>query len=257
MRDSREYTEAMALVAAGVNDCEVSRRTGIPRRTTLEWRHRRVRSGAPRRLPESACPICHHGAHDFEALLSTRYLYLLGMYLGDGHITTWGRTYRLRVFLDMKWPDILSETEGAMSSVLPENRVSICRPDPRSGCAVLSVYSNQIVRLFPQHGPGPKHIRPIVVANWQTELVSRSPEEFLRGLIHSDGCRFTNRVHVAGKEYQYPRYNFTSAVDDIRGLFTWACDLAGVQWRRMNARNVSSARRESVARMDEFVGPKG
>jgi hypothetical protein len=59
-----------------------------------------------------------------------------------------------------------------------------------------------------------------------------------------------------GKVYEYPRYNFTNASDDIRTLFTSACDGLGIQWRRMNERNISVARRESVALLDEFVGPK-
>jgi hypothetical protein len=43
---------------------------------------------------------------------------------------------------------------------------------------------------------------------------------------------------------------------DIRGLFCDACDRLGIAWRRMNARNISVARRAAVARLDEFVGPK-
>jgi hypothetical protein len=38
---------------------------------------------------------------------------------------------------------------------------------------------------------------------------------FLRGLIHSDGCRVLNRVN--GKDY--PRYFFSQVSDDIRRLF--------------------------------------
>jgi hypothetical protein len=30
------------------------------------------------------------------------------------------------------------------------------------------------------------------IPNWQVELVKRAPEQFLRGLIQSDGCRFEN-----------------------------------------------------------------
>lgn len=43
--------------------------------------------------------------------------------------------------------------------------------------------------LFPQHGPGRKHARPIVLADWQQEIVCEHPGRFLRGLIHSDGWR--------------------------------------------------------------------
>lgn len=52
------------------------------------------------------------------------------------------------------------------------------------------------------------------------------------------------------------RYNFTNASEDILTLFTATCDQLGIAWRRMNARNISVAKRESVARMDSFVGPK-
>jgi hypothetical protein len=121
---------------------------------------------------------------------------------------------------------------------------------------VAVVYSNHLVCLFPQHGPGPKHRRAIELATWQTDLVREQPGQFLRGLIHSDGCRFTNRVRAGDKIYAYPRYNFTNASSDIRGLFAATCDQLGIEWRQMNARNISIARRDSVARLDRFVGPK-
>lgn len=143
-----------------------------------------------------------------------------------------------------------------MRAVLPRNSVHSYRPDPSGRCQVVSVYSNQLPCLFPQHGAGPKHRRPIKLADWQAGLVHEHPEQFIRGLIHSDGCRFTNRVRVGGRVYAYPRYNFTNASEDILALFTSACDTLGIEWRRMNARNISVARRESVSDLDRFVGPK-
>jgi hypothetical protein len=65
-----------------------------------------------------------------------------------------------------------------------------------------------------------------------------------------------NRVRTRGAAYEYPRYQFTNASVDIKKLFTDTCDQLGIEWRHMNARNISVARRESVARLDEFVGPK-
>ncbi len=59
--------------------------------------------------------------------------------------------------------------------------------------------------------------------------MSQQPEQFIRGLIHSDGSRFINRVRVKGKTYEYARYNFSSASDDIRSLFTATCDLLGIE----------------------------
>ena len=253
MRSNAEYARALALVAAGLNDCRVAQATGVPRSTIRDWRRRRT--GRPRIDARHRCPDCGHPEHRWDDLPRGSYAYLLGMYLGDGDITR-SKTWRLRITLDMKWRGIIAECVEAMQTVLPENRVSLFHQNPAARCLVASVYSKQLLCLFPQHGAGPKHLRRIELDQWQQAIVFEESRRFLRGLIHSDGCRFTNRVRVNGKTYEYPRYNFTSASADIRGLFTEACDQLGVEWRRMNARNISVARRAAVTRLDEFVGPK-
>ncbi len=95
-------------------------------------------------------------------------------------------------------------------------------------------------------------------SEWQRCIaLDRHPEQFLRGLIHSDGWRGMNRVRGAnGSTYAYPRYQFSNRSDDIKRLFCDACDRLGIEWRRMNAVAISVARRQSVAMLDEFVGPK-
>jgi hypothetical protein len=110
--------------------------------------------------------------------------------------------------------------------------------------------------LFPQHGPGRKHLRRIELHGWQLKIVEDAPGLFLRGLIHTDGWRGVNRVYVKGKDYEYPRYQFSNRSDDIRRLFTDACDTLGVQWRKWARYHISVARRESVALVDTFIGPK-
>ena len=115
--------------------------------------------------------------------------------------------------------------------------------------------------VFPQHGPGRKHNRPIVLHGWQRAIVDRRPEPFLRGLIHSDGCRTVNRFKTklpSGRvaEYAYPRYFFSNQSADIRGLFCEYCERLGIRWTQSNPRNISVSHRDSVARLDRFVGPK-
>ena len=51
-----------------------------------------------------------------------------------------------------------------------------------------------------------------------------------------------------GKDY--PAYSFWNKSEDIRTLFIWACQLAGVNTRQSNAYNVSIARRPDVATLD-------
>jgi hypothetical protein len=96
----------------------------------------------------------------------------------------------------------------------------------------------------------------IALVSWQLEVVEDQPFQFLRGLIHSDGWRGINRIHVKGRYYEYPRYQFSNKSADIRRLFTDVCDLVGVAWRPWGRYHISVARRDAVALLDEFVGPK-
>jgi hypothetical protein len=121
---------------------------------------------------------------------------------------------------------------------------------------VITSYWKQWPCFLPQHGRGKKHTRPIILEPWQLELVKRDPRGLIRGLIHTDGWRGTNRVHVKGRDYEYPRYQFSNRSDDIRRIFTDACDLLGIAWRPWGRWHISVARRDSVAKLDEFVGLK-
>ena len=74
--------------------------------------------------------------------------------------------------------------------------------------------------------------------------------------MHSDGCRSVNTIKHPKKTYVYPRYLFTNLSQDINQIFCRVCDLLGIEWRTMNVKAISIARCESVALMDEVVGPK-
>jgi hypothetical protein len=175
------------------------------------------------------------------------------MYLGDGCMFRHPRgVWRVELTLDSVYRDIISECTAAIGSLLPENRVAIDEDHGKGRFAIVRCYSKAWPCLFPQHGPGPKHERAIVLEPWQEQIVDAQPEQFVRGLIHSDGCRVLNRVN--GKAY--PRYHFTQVSDDIRRLFCRSLRQLGIDYTWNDARNVSIARRPSVARLDEFVGPK-
>ena len=184
------------------------------------------------------------------------YAYLLGLYLGDGCLSLHPRAvYRLRIALDSAYPQIIEECQTAIQRVLPFNRVGV-QQKRGENCFDVWCYSRHLRCLFPQHGKGPKHLRPISLAPWQKAMTHAHPDRFLRGLIHSDGCRFDNVVQARGRTYRYPRYTFSNTSADIRRLFCDACDRAGVEWRQMNARNIAVSRRASVEILDRFIGPK-
>ena len=155
--------------------------------------------------------------------------------------------------MDSQYSGIVEETYAALCAV--RGRPPRYRPLPSRALQLVSYWASWPC-LFPQHGPGRKHSRPIYLAAWQREIVAADPRPFLRGLIHSDGWRGLNRVHVKGKDYAYPRYQFSNRSQDIKDLFCWACDLLGVEWRPWARHHISVARRDSVARLDEFIGPK-
>ena len=186
-----------------------------------------------------------------------RYAYLLGLYLGDGCLARHRQTWSLRIHQDLAYPAIIEEARAAIERVNPTGGSGLYLPRGRGSFAIVYGYSKRWPDLFPQHGPGRKHHRPILLAPWQREIVmDRHPGSFLRGLIHSDGWRGVNRVHVKGRWYQYPRYQFSSRSDDIRHLFIDACDALDIAWRPWGRWHVSVARRDAVARLDAHVGPK-
>ena len=177
------------------------------------------------------------------------YTYHLGLYLGDGCIAAHPRNvFRLRIVCADAYPELIQLCETAMAQVLP-NKVSRSR---KLGCTEVASYSKHWPCLFPQHGSGRKHERKIELVPWQQELVDLDPRPLVRGLLHSDGCRVLNWVNGT----PYPRYHFSNVSADIRGIFGRACDQLGVEWRPNNPWSLSVARRDSVALLDTFVGPK-
>ena len=190
--------------------------------------------------------------------LGPAYVHLLGLYLGDGNIAAHRRgVFRLRIFLDKKYPQIVEECVQSMQATVPENRVhALLTP---SNCYSVSSYTRSWPCLFPQHGPGPKHTRPIFLADWQQCLAERYPEQLAKGLIQSDGCR----SYSTGRGgWSQPRYIFTNVSTDITSIFCSACDCLGLRWTasfptdEAAAVSIYVSRKADVARLDEFVGPK-
>ena len=246
MRPVETRTEALRLVAAGVNDCEISRRLGVPRTTVRDWRKPRY---VAKRPAASSCPRC--GERSRRIVLEPEvYAELLGLYLGDGHITRTARSDHIRLFLDAKYPNIVDESEALLRSMLPDNRVG--RVIAHQGrMVVLWAYSSHLTCLFPQHGAGKKHERRIVLEPWQQELVTAAPWSFLRGCIRSDGSVFVNRTG----RYEYLSYDFCNLSQDILDLFEDACLSLGLRPRRTSTR-VRLNRRADVAALAGHVGLK-
>jgi hypothetical protein len=181
-RSREEFDHVQRLIAMDMNDCAIARVTGIPRKTVWQWRHQPPTTRR-RSATSTSCTVDHLDA----GLPAAPYAYLLGLYLGDGCISLAGRSYRIRITCDKRYPAIIQETE-----------------------------------------------------------------EFVLGLIHSDGCR----VVANDRGVQSVRYHFSNRSEDILGLFTDALDALGIPWRRSNKHTISIYRKAATARLDEFIGPK-
>jgi hypothetical protein len=241
---------ALAMLRSGIPRAQVRRATGISCSTLTRWlsgKTPRQPDPHPERMPEAAWPD---------------YAYLLGLYLGDGYVAKAPRdVYRLDLTFDSTYPGIIRQAVRAVSIVRPENRVSVrsCRD---AAAVIVGCYSKAWPVLLPQHGVGVKHERRIVLEPWQEQITEPHAKWLIRGLIHSDGCRFIARQRTHGKMYPYARYEFANRSIDIINIFSSHLTLLGVahtihdRGAQQRASHVQIARKEAVALLDSFVGPK-
>lgn len=214
----------------------------------------RIRGGSG--YPGTSCPRCDKAELDEEA-----YALLLGWYLGDGSIARARRgVFTLQIANDEKYPVLTQEVAETMRLVKPAGSPCL-RGSKTASYTRIEVRWKHWPCLFPQHGPGRKHLRKIELTDWQREIVAKYPEQLLRGLFHSDGCRIVNwatRPIVGGeiRRYEYIRYMFSNESEDIIGILTAALDLLRIPWRRPRRNLVAVSRKEGVDALDGFVGPK-
>jgi hypothetical protein len=244
MRNDAVFREALRLLDGGKNAHQVADELGVPWGTVRYWkagRRSQTRVTATERCALQGCPWLppRDGA---------AYAYLLGLYLGDGTIQKVNRSIHLRIFLDDRYPGIQDECASAIVSLADGGAASRTQ---REGCTVVGSYSHHWKCVFPQHGPGVKHTRAIELVDWQQVLADEHPGSLLRGLIHSDGCRYMNTV----KGREYPTYSFANKSGDIHTIFRRAASRLGIRYTAQPF-VTSVARRPEVAKMDAIVGPK-
>ncbi|MDX6415826.1 MAG: hypothetical protein QOG28_446 [Trebonia sp.] len=255
MHSAEVRRQALDLINSGSSIRAVSIATGINRTTLREWRDNPEKVQAAR----AYCPRC--GDDPTLPEPHPEYAYLLGLYLGDGCISIGGNpakgVWKLRIICADAWPGLVQECVRAMQAVRPASKVMMVQ---KQGCHEVASYSRHWPCLFPQHGPGRKHLRWIELQAWQKVIVAAFPGEFVRGLFHSDGYRGVNRVRLVLADgehwYEYPRYLFVNMSKDILQLCGQTLDKLDVEWRFSKPTTISVAKKEAVARLDAFVGPK-
>lgn len=243
--------ETVELLRTGLSLNAVSKRTGVSRAALREWRDLPDLGG--RRAPP--CPRGCTGGNGTN--LGIDYAALFGFYLGDGCLSAARTHFVLRVSCDATYPGIIADITARIEAVHPG--AGVCHV-PAPGAVVVQNCWKHWPCLFPQHGPGRKHERVLGMQPWQWQIVEQHPAAFLRGLFHSDGARVNNWATrmVAGerKRYDYPRWQFVNASDEIRQWCCAALDLLEVPWRHSGSCTISVSTRAGVARLDEVIGLK-
>jgi hypothetical protein len=111
--------------------------------------------------------------------LDRAYVYLLGLYLGDGVVSRGARdVWRLRITQDSRYPGLIRSCQAAIAEVTGRRPGVVSR----IGCVDINCYWKHWPCLFPQVGPGPKHLRQIELEPWQWDLVEMYPRELIKGL---------------------------------------------------------------------------
>ncbi|GAB4523596.1 MAG: hypothetical protein OHK0046_37470 [Anaerolineae bacterium] len=259
MRTYEEYQRILMLWEEGQNHSDIARITGIPRATVRDAINRyQSLAGLEAQQERATLATPDATLHRIQTVPEVRktYAYLLGLYLGDGNIilNANGRSYKLRITLDKKYPGIIESCVQAIQVILPNN---VVRPFPKEGCFDVTCHYKHWPALFPQHGAGAKHLRSILLEPWQESIVDEYPLEFFRGLYHSDGARSRNEVN----KKNYPRYLFSNMSEDILCLFTDTCDKLGLHWSlrqrtRTNCASIYISKRKDVEYLDSVIGPK-
>lgn len=196
MLSSTQTENILTLNSQGLNQSQIAKKLNVSRAVV------RSRINGFKPIKEDFDP---------SKLSYNEYAYLLGVYLGDGYISKLGRTFRLRIYLHLNEIEIRNRVIHSLEKILSDNKISFGQYDRGVKCTVISCYSNLLPQLFPQHGIGKKNSREIILVPWQMEILEKSYEFLLCGLIDSDGTYY--------EEKGQGRYNFTNTSVDIINIF--------------------------------------
>lgn len=157
-----------------------------------------------------------HGDINFKQ----QYNYLLGLYLGDGHIIKTPRSYSLKIYNNSEQDLVIHNTNIALKTIFPHNIIGNYK-QPRAKVVECGVFNNNLPIIFPQHSFGKKHDRDVSLVDWQEINIDY---KFLGlGLFHSDGSFYEN-----GNSYWM--YNFTNCSIDIQKIYMKCLDKLNIRY---------------------------
>lgn len=170
------------------------------------------------------------------------YSYILGLYLGDGHIVKTNRTYRLRIFNTIDYENLNKFIIGKLQKLFAHNKINYV--DFMSYISIY-VYSNKLPQLFPQHGSGKKQDRKIEFLDWQNEIINH--KHLFAGLLHSDGSIYNDR--------KYRMCDFTNYSEDILNIYKLCLDNLNLNYTTSKHR-IFIRNRPDILWIEENIGDK-
>ena len=149
MINYQQHARILELHGIGCSDLRIAREVGVSRDSVRKYR---------------VLPLPAHKddwLRNFSPIQQCHYSYILGLYLGDGCIDKTARTYRIRFFFhDTDDRGTVERLKISLRVIFPDNAISVTRKT-YARCVVVSLYSNKIPNLFPQHGIGKKNSRDV------------------------------------------------------------------------------------------------
>jgi len=142
---------------------------------TLESVPKRTKSEAAR-LRFRYEPFQLHGSPEYLA-------YLIGVYLGDGHLAQCERTELLDIACDIKYQKMLNRIANLVTQVFGKSPSVII--DKNSNCAHVRLYGTGISSIL-GFKPLPKKQQNLRIPDW-IKLEKSTSQQCLRGLFETDG----------------------------------------------------------------------
>lgn len=241
MYDIKIIQKVLQDFKSGKNKSQLSREYNIPRPTLRYW-IKKDTNGESMTQRKSDIPI----EYIIEKIKKNKemYNYILGIYLGDGHISPNKNSYKLRIVMDSKYPNLVHETRICLRNFF-ESPVSV---NSREGCKVISVFDKNLPKYFPQHGFGKKHDRKIILSDFQIENISYS--DLLKGLWLTDGSYYL-------RKNKYEAYNFTNKSIDIVSIFEKCLNSLSISYRKRVKNDgiwvIEVAKKSEVNKMKSIV----
>jgi hypothetical protein len=131
-------SRARQLFLAGGTVAEADRAVGLPYRTVWHWCNDRPE--AKQQGTQLRCFRCREAVDSPTDPGS--YAYLLGLYLGDGHLVTTARIPVLRIYCADAWPGLIEACDVAMRAVLATKVQRV----QKQGCVGVQSYGTHWAR---------------------------------------------------------------------------------------------------------------